>query len=172
MPPSASAYRTQVMRRDPDHGTLSHMPIDGSDHPAVEPAVHRAAIRRRWTTVGVLALVGAGIVVVFGSAYASCSGLAKLQAWTVIIGALSLGIAAFCVAGASRAVATLGIRHLPEYPPFWVAGLIGGLLVLVYAALGPHPFPASECALDRALLRDFLSRALPVPLALAVAVWA
>jgi hypothetical protein len=94
----------------------------------------RRIVLRRWWAIGGASVVSAAIVLLA----LTCVGtrLADLLAapgWVLVAASTVLG--AVCIRHArGRWPAFMGLRHLPMYPPLWVAGLGGAALLIL--ALG------------------------------------
>ncbi|SRR6266568_1070894 len=134
----------------------------GQAAPLVEHNARRRAILRRWIDVAALSVLAGGIVLLIGTLYYTCSFAEKVSPKVIAAAALLTILTAYMTTARPRVAAVLGVRHLPSYPPFWIAGVAGAGIVLCYIAFARDSvIPHGLCILDQSALRQSIERVVP-----------
>ncbi|WNG26220.1 hypothetical protein F0U62_20960 [Cystobacter fuscus] len=103
------------------------------------------AVLGRWLEVFALGLAGGAIFALLLPILPSCQAINSTLAWAFVPSLLLAGIVCYSFAR-DRVMGWSGLRHLIDYPPPWVAALIGFLLLLVYICVYPATMQKPGCA--------------------------
>jgi hypothetical protein len=116
-----------------------------------------SAVLHRWGDILVLALLGGSITALVLRILPDCTELPSFIKATWLPSLIIL-VGACLVFGRKRFPAWAGIRHLPFYPPAWLAGLFSFIALCIYLSLYPAASMGAKCALfdDPLILQSYL----------------
>jgi hypothetical protein len=99
------------------------------------------AVLKRWKDIGLLSATGAAVIGLIAPWIVPLVS-EKIQAFGLAI-PIGLLLMVTCLSFAwGRVLAWLGLRHLPTYPPAWVASLLGFTLLTVFWTFQTQAFTA------------------------------
>ncbi len=117
------------------------------------------AVWRRWRDILLLAAAGYSVILLAARTSLDCSALIATPGW-ISLAAVILVITLSYNAAQGHLLAWTGLRHLPFYPPAWIAGILGFILLVAHIAVLPGTPKAFACPGETSWPLGQLSRAI------------